>query len=449
MNKRIIKIVAAALAASGLSATALPQQQASGLAFTYTAGIQVQNLSNAQATIVITFYNPDGTQAGTTNDTIPANGSKTYFPLSAVSAGFDGSAIISADQQVAAIVNVLGNNGVAGAAYSGSPVGSPTVDLPLLMKNNFGFNTWFKVQNAGNTATNITVNYSDGTSASATNVQPGASAIFDQSLEAHNAAVFAATVTSNNNQPLVAAVIEESSSVMFAYSGFASGSTNPVMPLVNANNFGYITGIQIKNGGSSASSVTVTYTRSSAPFDSCTETRTIQAGQSETFALYAFSVAGTTSSNCPFGQTFVGSARVTANSANVPLTVIVNQLNNSQGTGEAYGGFDPAQATSKVVMPLIMDRNFGYFTGFNVMNIGTAATNVTCTFTNSSRTVTASLNPGQALTDVQLNQLGNGYVGSATCTGGAGSKLAGVVNELNNDPPPSDKFLVYEAISTN
>ncbi len=314
------------------------------------------------------------------------------------------------------------------------------------MKGNFGFNTWFKVQNVGSAATNITVNYTDGTSASATNVAPGAAATFDQATEAHTLAVFAATVSSSG-QPLVASVIEESATTMFAYNGFTGGSTNPVMPLINANNFDFITGVQIQNSGGTATNVEVTYTSTGGA--TCTETQSVPANASATFALGVFTTgapAGATT-NCTLGGTFVGSARVTGNSASQPLNVIVNQLNNVTGAGEAYSGFDPNALTNKVVMPLIMDRNFGYFTGFNIVNAGGAATNVACTFTNSAVTVNASLAAGAVLNDVQLNKLGDGYVGSATCTGDAGAKLAAVVNELGTGG--GDQFLVYEAINTN
>lgn len=440
---RILLASLIAAAGVGMAGGATP---ASALFFSYTAGIQVQNLSGTTANIVITFYDATGATSGTTNDAVGGNSSKTYFPLSSVAAGFNGSAIVSADQQVAAVVNILGNNGVAAASYIGMQAGANSLQIPLLMKGNFGFNTWFKVQNVGSAATNITVNYSDGTSASATNVAPGAAATFDQATETHNATVFAADVTSSG-QPLVTSVIEESASTMFAFNGFTGGSTNPVMPLINANNFGYITGVQIKNGGGAASNVTVTYTSTGGA--SCTETQSIPAGQSATFALGVFTTgapAGATT-DCTLGGTFVGSARVTGNSASVPLTAIVNQLNNTDGTGEAYSGFDPAALTNKVVMPLIMDRNFGYFTGFNIANVGGSATNVSCTFTGSSYTVSANLPAGGVLNDVQLNKIADSYVGGATCTGDAGAKLAAVVNELGTGG--GDQFLVYEAINTN
>jgi hypothetical protein len=444
-----IRIFAASLLAAGTIGF-INVKPASALFFTYTAGIQIQNLETIAANIVIKFYDKNGAEAGTTSDTVSASGSKTYFPLNAVSSGFNGSAIVSSDKQVASVVNILGNNGVAAASYIGFAAGAPNLEIPLLMKNNSGYNTWFNVQNAGSATTNITVNYSDGTSVTANNVAPGASATFDQSTETHGLAVFAATVSSSGSQPVVASVVEESASTMFAYNSFVSGSQNPVMPLINANNSGFITGVQIKNGSTStATNVTVSYTPSAAG-TACTETQAIPAGQSATFALGAFTsgVGSGVTTNCALGATFIGSAKVTANSGSVPLSVIVNQLNTSTNAGEAYSGFDATSATNKVVMPLIMDRNSGYYTGFSVMNVGSAATNINCTFSGSTATQSlASVPVGGAFTALQLNIIANGYVGSATCTSDAGSKLVGIVNELNSSG--GDKFLVYEAITSN
>src|SRR5574341_271497 len=80
----------------------------------YTSGFQVQNLSGSTANITLTYYNQDGTTAASVGDTITQNGSKTYFPLTSVATGFNGSVVISSDQPIAAIANVLGDNGVFG-----------------------------------------------------------------------------------------------------------------------------------------------------------------------------------------------------------------------------------------------------------------------------------------------------------------------------------------------
>lgn len=411
-------------------------------AFTYTSGIQVQNLEGTEAEVAITFYNPDGSVEATVPDTIPANGSKTFFPLPMVGEGFSGSAVISSNTQVAAITNILGNDGAAAAAYIAASAGHTEVKIPLLMKHNSGFSTWFNVQNTGTSSATVTVNYSTGVVANAV-IPPGSAHTFDQTLEAHDAPVFSAIVTSD--QPIAAAVIEESTQIMFAYSGFGAGSTSPVLPLINANNAGYVTGVQIQNAGGVETTVTLSYTPVPGVGTACTETQTIPAGQDRTFALGAFAGSpppGATT-DCIGGARFVGSAQVTGNTANQELTAIVNQL--LPGTnGEAYNGFNVAEATAKVVMPLIMDRNGGYNTGFNVMNVGASTVTVTCTFTGTSYTVSDTLGPGEALNDIQYNKIAAGYVGSGTCEA-PGGQIVAVVNELGASPT-ADQLLVYEGV---
>lgn len=417
-------------------------------AFTaYTSGVQVANLEATAAAITLTAYNQDGTTNGSPlSDNIAANGSKTYFPISNVGSGFNGSIVVSSSKKIAAISNILSSDFKAGASYVGRDAGATTVRLPLLNANNSGFNTWFSVQNAGTADAQVSVAYSDGKSATAT-IKPGAAKVFYQAQEGHTEKVFAGTVTSTNNQPLVAAVIQESSTVMFAYTGFTgAGSTTPVFPLVNANNANYITGLQIQNAGTAATEVTVSYTPSSAG-TACTEKQTIDAGTSKTFALFAFANSSLgAAENCADGVKFIGSAKVTINSANQPLVGIGNQLLPGKN-GEAYGSFSADEATNKVVLPLIMDRNGGYFTGFSVQNVGTADTSVSCTFTGSSYTIPATtLQPDKALADLQGGKIADKYVGSATCTATAGSKIVAVVNELGANPN-ADQLLVYEGVS--
>ena len=431
------------LAISLLVALAIPLT-ASAQTITYNAGFQVQNLdASNSATIQITFYNQSGTVAATVDDTVAAGGSNTYFPLSAVSEGFNGSVVISSDRDIRAITNVLGNGLDYGASYGGFTAGAGTVRVPLLMKANSGYNTWFNVQNAGSSATTVSVTYSDSVIASCANLEPGAACTLDQSTEAHAAGwVGSATVTAS--EPIVVTVMEVGPTTLFAYGGFASGSTDVAMPLINANNSGYVTGVQIMNLGSSSTNVTVSYTPSLAG-TACSETKTVPAGESETFALYAFAMT-VSGENCANGVKFIGSASITANSASQDLVAIINQLNGSANKGAAYEGFDPTSATNSVVMPLIMDRNSNYFTGFSVLNVGGAQTTVNCTFTGSTHTESATLDPGDAMTPMQNGVIADGYVGSATCTAGSGGEIVGIVNELNS-VLTGDAFLVYDAFN--
>jgi len=460
----MMKALSRVMLAVGLVATLVAgagSQTVKAQAFTaYTSGVQVANLEATDAQVTLTAYKADGTTDGTPlQDTITANGSKTYFPIQSVSNGFQGAIVISSSKKIAAISNILSSDFKAGGSYVGSAAGSTTVLLPLLNKNNAGFNTWFSVQNAGTAPANVTINYSDSTSNSVNNLAVGAAKVFFQAAETHNAAVFAATITSN--QPVVAAVLQENPRLIFAYTGFTGGSTNPVFPLINANNptpQGYVTGLQIQNAGNTATSVEVSYTPATGTNTgvACKETQTIQPGASNTFALAAFTTGATIpaggTSDCAKGNRFVGAAQVTGNSASQPLVGIGNQLLPTNGG--AYGAFDPAGATNKVVMPLIMDRNSGFFTGFNLQNIGTAA-NVTCTFSGGvSYSISQNLATGGVLNDLQINKIKDKYVGGATCTAdNAGAKLVAIVNELGPDPAPPaaavDLFLVYEGAPSN
>ncbi|MFZ2096332.1 MAG: hypothetical protein WAV05_06805 [Anaerolineales bacterium] len=436
-----------------LAGVGLYQTPARAGAFTYTSGISLQNLADATANITLHFYLPDGSEdpLSPIDDTIDPLGSAVYFPIP-TEEGFSGSVVIESDVQIASISNILGDGGVAAAAYDGSSEGGMTVGLPLLMKGNSGYNTWFNVQNAGAAEASVTVDYSDGTSASAT-VAVGAAATFDQMTETHTPHVFSGIVTAD--QPVAVTVIEENADTMFAYSGFNATSTEPVLPLINANNAGYITGINVQNTGMADTDVTITYSPSLFGTE-CTETQTVTAGGSATFALYAFSgtpLPGMTTT-CVGGERFVGSAQVTDNSAGEDLTAVVNQLKPGVN-GEAYGGFNADAATGTVVLPLIMNANSTYWTSISIMNVGMAETTVTCTFTPYGGidplpvpTATLAAGTGVAFLQNAPDEFGSTkYIGSATCTTDPAGQIVAVVNELGGSPV-NDQLLVYEGFNT-
>jgi len=422
-------------------------------AFTYTSSINVQNLENATATITLHFYNQDGTENVTpVEDTIGPLGSKVYFPIPA-NTGFNGSVVIESTTQIASVSNIHGNNYAANASYVSSSQGYTKILIPLLMKGNSGYNTWFNVQNAGNGDAFVKVTYSDGTSVTpASPIKLGAAMTFDQAAEASHPKVFSAIVESTNGQLLAATVVEESTKIMFAYNGFGTTANNPVMPLVNSNNAGYQTGIQIQNSGTLSTDVVVTY-KPSLFGSTCTETQTIPAGQSKTYALYPFAgvpLPGMTTT-CVGGTKFVGSAKVTTNSASQPLVAEVNQFKGTLNGG-AYDGFDPTTASANVVLPLIMNANSGYWTSINLMNVGGATATVTCTFTAYGSvplpTLTKTLAPDEGISFLQAagDEFGaTKYIGSATCSA-PGTQIVAIVNELGASTV-ADQLLVYEGIN--
>lgn len=240
---------------------------------------------------------------------------------------------------------------------------------------------------------------------------------------------------------------------MFAYTGFTgSGAAKPVFPLINVQpNINFQTGVTILNSGNTATSVTVSYTPETGSGAACTETQDIPARSSKTFALeaFAYNAPHRPGEDCTNAPKFVGSAKVTGNSTDQPLTAIINQL--GAANGGAYGSFDPADATNKVVFPVVMAHNSGFWTGFTVTNVGADNTNVTCTYSGSTKTETQNdLAPGQAMIRNQPATFTEKYVGSATCTGSNPAvPLVGIANEVNLEVSNVDRLLVYEGANTN
>lgn len=461
-----------------------------------TTGVQVQNLATTETVVNLRAVDKTGTTvngASGFSSTIAGSSSKTFFPLDTigVDSGFDGSLVVSSAQPVAAIANVLATSTInvpTGASYGGVSTSAASLTLPLIMKNNGArvFDTVFNVQNAGNADVSVTVAFTPSDASSGATgcqrtatIKPGAAATFDQGKDANSTYtgcaggngllgtsgrfVGSAQITAASGS-IVSAALQSNQLTLFAYTGFAQGATNPVFPLINANNNGNQTGIQVANLGTQATNVTVSYTPGTAG-TACTETQAVPAGGSTTFALNAFVNNNLgAAENCADGARFIGSGVVTANSTNQPLAAIVNQLNNSRGFGAAYGSFDSAGATDQVSLPLIVDNNgkFKGFTGYSIANVGTAAANITCTYSTANghtppAETATGIAPGSAMVVNNNGNLRNGdsaYVGSANCVATpAGSKIVGVVNQsvalttAGDGAPAGDKLLVYEGFN--
>jgi hypothetical protein len=100
-----------------------------------------------------------------------------------------------------------------------------------------------------------------------------------------------------------------------------------------------------------------------------------------------------------------------------------------------------------------MDRNYGYFTAFDIVNVGgssIAKANLVCTVTGIglSGAITNTFSPpsdlaaGSSWNQTMLNNMGDRFVGAGSCTATGGS-IIGTVNELKLGVA-TDTLLVYE-----
>lgn len=463
---RVVKRVALVLAILGALVMPLGAVSAQG-SLTYGSAFQLQNLEDSDASITITFYAQDGSVAASVTDTIPANSANNYFAVQVegLPESFTGSAVVSSDREIRAIHNLYANNFAFNASSAGYNAGAPVISLPLVMRGNSGNNTWFNVQNAGSEDATIQIEYmaglfgNDFSDPNTYTIAPGASLTFDQAgiTQLGDRFVGSATVRSTNNVPLVASVVQVGPTVLYAYDGFTEDqtSTDIVAPLFQYYNAGNVSSIQIQNAGDQATTVTVEYTPGFAG-NACQETQTIDPGSAGTFGLFSFN-APTQGSDCfdqnP-GTRFVGSARVITNSTNQPLVGVVNQLNLGQGLASSYSAYRPEDAMNGISLPLLMDRNSGFWTSINLVNIGPATT-VTIDYVGRLNrgqgevfTTSETFEIGAGEPVIRLHAPGgfpiaDGWVGSATITGAnPDDQLLAVVNQVRTGGT-GDVFQTY------
>jgi hypothetical protein len=423
----------------------------SAQSITWTSGFQVQNLSSTTAaSIIIYYYNQNGTLAiDPVMDSIPAMSNKTYYPIHAAD-GFNGSVVVESTEPVVAITNTLGNNPQYMASSESFAAGATAVNLPLIMRGNSGYYTWFNVQNAGTTDATVTVQYLAGTAgtsytAPSVVIKPGASATFNQRDLAALGTKFVGSAVITSNVPVVATVMQvgETYKNMMGYNGFTTGSTTVSLPLIMSNNSGFYTGFQVQNVGTQPTVVTIDYGANiGGSFNPANETATLNPGQSTTFLQNTGQFAT---------DKYVGSATVTSAQ---PIVSIVNQVfMGGVAFGTAYSGFDPAAATHQVSAPLIMANNSGFYTSIQVMNVGSAPVSITVDYGPNTAGAynppnqTATIQPGNLFTSIQNDGIwtGNKYVGSAIVTAPAGSKIVMIVNEFA--PSSSDTFMTYNGFN--
>ena len=496
---RHILLMAALLALAFLPLTAAAQTTST----VGTSGFQVQNLSNSPAEIRVQYISATTQQpVATQTATIPAGGSLTFVPFSApgyvqMSAppGFRGSVVILSDQPIVAVTNILSANANLADSYAGFLSGATSLNLPLIVRDNFGIDTSITVQNVGNAPATVSISYTPGLAGnSATEpsftLQPGASkTIFQKdntSLGTGTPGFIGSATVSATGSTVVATVLQEGNGQLMAYNAFPAGTGSPTvaLPLVLGNNFGAYTGIQVLNAGTLSTTVTIdfapnTVTAPTGGLTPCTTPpqRQLSINPNQTGTL--IQDAGNNPPFDPFfnGCIYIGGATVTSNN-NQPLFVIVNQVNSGSKDASSYAGFNPTTATNTVLAPLVAANNFGTFSGVQVQNVGTSTTSVTITYgpntfqgtppsgfslcpTPTPRTTIVQA--GASFTFLQtyiagqptgLSPIGSDsqfqscmYVGSATITAGSGGKIAAIVNQVSTGPASNDKLFTYGAFA--
>lgn len=438
------------------------------------SGEQVQNIGSATANIVVTAYDKDSTSTYQSSQQVNAGESFTFLPrdFAGMPDGFMGSAVVSSDQPMAAIVNVTnrqsGSNGVAGglaaAQYQGvdGDAVAERLDFPLVKGDSFGKTTTFFIQNAGGSATTATATFTMRNGDTHTYTTP--------SIGANQMVVFsvldASTFNPSDNAGRVGSLVVQSNTGGVALAGTvlehattenpatsASGTraftsddydTTLIAPVVKHNRGNRFTGLQIQNVSGGPINVTVTYVGSSSTCRNQTYVDTVTGIAANSAHTIVHNRPSNTNlaADCTASATIVATGNAVAIVNEAYTSDYINAGNTQRAT--TYSAMSNSNATTQISAPLFKDARFGKFSGLQVANVsGAEITDLVATFNcrgaatftavSQPQTVAAGgaflfVNPSSKSIWTTANPFSSNNVNcSATVT--AGGNIVGIVNE--------------------
>lgn len=402
----------------------------------WESGQQIQNVSGSPANIDFKAYNQTGAETDCGSNANVASGASVNYLTSAcaVPAGFVGSAVVSADQEIAAIVNV-NNRTISTAAgqYRGTDSASVSTSISFpLVKHNFGARTTtFYVQNAGTSAADITATFVTGELGGATTTRshtypsvPASAMVIVSPADANvpSGDLGSLTVSSANNLAGTSLEHEHTATVganLQASRAFApsDGDTTLFCPLYRKAHTpnGFSTGVQVQNVSGATQNITFEFTPNDGSAVYSETAEGVANGASYTF--FSGSIAGIANGK-------VGSAKVTSGGA---IVAVVNDraFNLNPSRLSTYACFGESSATTTVVLPLYKE----YFpntntntTGIQIVNAGNAAATATVTYAPVGGAAvnieTASIPAGGSVTMFGVSQGGSGIPALQNTFGG-------------------------------
>jgi hypothetical protein len=350
----------------------------------------------------MTLYDKETALTYSKNDVALSPGAATTLIPTAfpnLPPGFQGSAVVSSNEAVKAIVNVTnrssGSLGIAGgkaaAQYQGidSSQVADTLYFPLVKAGHFGKTTTFYIQNAGtNTVSPIAkfkMRNGDEHTVPMGAIGPNKMAIvslFDAGSfnpTENNGRVGGLIVEGGTDAKLAGVVlehftVENPATILQATRGFTSSDFDTTLfaPVIKNSRFDRFTGIQVQNVTGSPINISVNYkgTAGACANQTFTDSATnVAAGASQTF------VQGT-GSNLPADCTAVAEITGTGNIVAIVNESYVNGKVPSFGQRAVTSSAIAAKsATTKVNIPLFKDDRFGKRTGMQVQNVGSGTAN--------------------------------------------------------------------------
>lgn len=370
----------------------------------WLSGQQIQNIGTGPATIVFTAYDTAGNPSPCGSKPAAAGAGVNFSTNECqVGPGFVGSAVVSAEQPIAAVVNVANNpTGAAGGMYRGTDGSqvNEVISFPLVKANFNGRTTTLYLQNASTSPNTIEVVFKMRNGQSYTKQYPNVpvnAMVVVSPADANIPAQQFGGATATGTGVLAGTALEHQTTALVAenlaaYTGFtdASYDSTAYCPLVRNGHSGALqtTGLDVQNVSNSAQKIRVTYTYTIG--NGPTQTKTVESvnavapGESSNFYAQSGSLG------IPAGA--LGAAKVEGvGGGDVAAIVTDTGLGRTPRRITAYACFPASDASTKIAMPQYKEFFNGNTSGINVQNVGNAAATITIVYTatnNSGATAT-------------------------------------------------------------
>ncbi|MCL5959451.1 MAG: SBBP repeat-containing protein [Chloroflexi bacterium] len=127
----------------------------------WTTGISVRNTAATANTVRIIYYDGSGDISGSESKLLPPNGSWGLYQGGKFGGNWAGSAIISSNKPVVAVVNEIHSGGSA-ISYSGTSSLADDLSLPTILNDAYGgWNTGISIQNLTGLSASVTITFYD------------------------------------------------------------------------------------------------------------------------------------------------------------------------------------------------------------------------------------------------------------------------------------------------
>lgn len=414
---------------------------------TWVSSIQIMNLGTNTANVVVEYFQENGTRVdgATRSYTITVGSSlNIYQPnVPGLPDGFKGSAVVSADQPIAAIGSeqtTYPDGSIGNSQYSG--FGADAIGQRFYLPNvnkTFGSGRWssrITVQNvtAGPVGVTVTFYNSDGTvrDTDTVNLPANGSTTLAQinDPEIPDGWLGAAVVDATGNIAVIVDVMSADGR-LGTYNGFTSGATTMYLPtlLIGFGINQWNTSFQVFNVGNTTAVVTMTYYTAGVPTPAKVVTASLPSYQS--INRYQPTI------DSDLGTPWIGSVVIESTE---PIVAVGNQSSGVPGKRLASSYNGVSRGSTRAFLPTVL-RHFGgsnFVTSFQIMNVGSSNASVTVEYFAPGNptpvlTVNHTIAPYTSVNRYQGNDtaLGLGWQGSVRVTSDQPVVVLGSQNGLN------------------